>query len=880
MAGWNFRKRVKIAPGVSVNFSKSGMSTSVGPRGAKVTFGPKGTYLNTGIPGTGLYKRQKIGGGSSTPTSYSGGSSSGSSTGNGCLYSCLFVGLWFVILVIFAMCSKPDESLTSSVFWSAGAITAAIFVLFWLLRKIPTASSEKKMVKKQIEELKETDHSDEAEIIRAHAEYLKNPESELAMFDTTKTLGEGEVQTYEDFYEAFCSCMQMSAVWQLEKSVSNEGTKLWATTSVVKKAVSWCVADNRPYIQPCPCPAFNTLADGPIYFFPTFIMHFKNDAHFDIWDYNQVRMSVDYVRFQESEFSAPKDSERLGQTWTYVNKSGGPDRRYSYNPLMEILKYGVVKLETPIGSFTYYTSQYNCVEKMVEAYNHLKQPTTHFTSQETTSTKTTQEEAPAMKPTTKVSSGITRQYFNDISEAVKRLYDFVNKQYETEEMQKILSTSTIELDLGGGIITDKKKILQTLLLTDMISGHLKMGHSLNTKEPHAFGLLLYYYMMETGEELKYEGIRLVKSDLYSSYNDVLNNIAKPIKNQPNHELVFNTARLLNSCGNDALEAFKVSMFRYFSLASKGDGVVKPVEEAFLSVVMRISDNGSTSVEDKTHATENEKRSTLTPKPVSTAPLKALNELIGLSAVKQEVETLTNFIKIQQMRAQKGLKSSSVSYHCVFTGNPGTGKTTVARIVASIYKDMGILKKGHLVETDRAGLVAEYVGQTAVKTNKKIDEALDGVLFIDEAYSLIGEGQDYGKEAIATLLKRMEDDRDRLVVILAGYTNEMKQFIDTNPGLQSRFNRYIDFPDYSADELLQIFESNLKKYEYTMTEDARAEVQKFFVDSVNNKDKNFGNARFVRNTFEKTLERQANRLASVSNLTSDKLSLIEVEDLPC
>ena len=257
----------------------------------------------------------------------------------------------------------------------------------------------------------------------------------------------------------------------------------------------------------------------------------------------------------------------------------------------------------------------------------------------------------------------------------------------------------------------------------------------------------------------------------------------------------------------------------------------------------------------------------------------LESLIGLNSVKKEVQTLTNFIKIQQKREEQGLKSSSLSYHCVFTGNPGTGKTTVARIVAGIYKDLGVLKKGHLVETDRSGLVAEYVGQTAVKTNKIIDSALDGVLFIDEAYSLVGGGEsDYGKEAIATLLKRMEDDRDRLVVILAGYTKDMKQFIDSNPGLQSRFNRYIEFPDYTADELMQIFELNLKKYDYHFGEGAKAKLQQYLDKAIANKDANFGNGRFVRNLFEKVLQQQANRLASVSNLTTKQLSEITIDDL--
>ena len=226
-----------------------------------------------------------------------------------------------------------------------------------------------------------------------------------------------------------------------------------------------------------------------------------------------------------------------------------------------------------------------------------------------------------------------------------------------------------------------------------------------------------------------------------------------------------------------------------------------------------------------------------------------------------------------------MKVPNVSYHCVFSGNPGTGKTTVARILAGIYKDLGVLKKGHLVETDRSGLVAEYVGQTAVKTNKIIDNALDGVLFIDEAYSLVqGGSEDYGSEAIATLLKRMEDDRDRLVVILAGYTNEMEEFINSNPGLRSRFNRYIHFEDYTAEELYKIFLLNAEKNEYTLADDVKEYLLKKLEDVVANKPKDFGNARYIRNLFEKTVEAQANRLASEPKITKELLVEIKKEDI--
>ena len=302
------------------------------------------------------------------------------------------------------------------------------------------------------------------------------------------------------------------------------------------------------------------------------------------------------------------------------------------------------------------------------------------------------------------------------------------------------------------------------------------------------------------------------------------------------------------------------------------------------VAIFADDEESTDVtEETTKKTEQveKKDSVIVNEPLEGDPYKELDELIGLGSVKQEVRSLANFVKLQKQREAQGLKTAKVSYHLVFYGSPGTGKTTVARIVGRIYKDLGVLKKGHTVETDRAGLVGEYVGKTGPKTDTVIMKALDGVLFIDEAYSLVpedGGGSDYGQEAISTILKRMEDYRDRLVVIVAGYKDEMQRFINSNPGLQSRFNRYIDFPDYTGQELAEIFKMYMKKNQYTLNDSAEAYLRTRFDVIVEKKDRNFGNARYARNVFEKSIQAQANRLAGQTNLSKDQLTEIVISDL--
>ena len=465
-------------------------------------------------------------------------------------------------------------------------------------------------------------------------------------------------------------------------------------------------------------------------------------------------------------------------------------------------------------------------------------------------------------------TGVSKTYFDEVSLACSKIADFRNTLMGNFDFLHELQKSGF-FDEGS----TSERINHCFCL-DAVRCYEGMGIPINSDTKEIYGLFLFASAIlgDKDSQITYDALIKVEPVINQqiSYFVLLKDFGEVYGTQ-NNLLVS----LLLKENSELFRQYHVLLYRWASLVAKADGVITEKEQSWLQTLMSHQTNTTKPInaQDKGDTIVNEV--TL---PHTIAPLDELRSMIGLSSVKHEVETLYNFVKVQQQRESMGLKTSSISLHCVFTGNPGTGKTTVARIVAQLYKELGVLKKGHLVETDRSGLVAEYVGQTAVKTNRVIDSALDGVLFIDEAYALSeGGNQDFGKEAISTLLKRMEDDRDHLVVILAGYSENIQHFLESNPGLQSRFNKYIHFPDYSEEELYEIFLLNLKKYEYSMTPEAQDKLRSIIKEEVEKADSKFGNGRYVRNLFEKTIEHQANRLASVANITPEVLSTITEND---
>ena len=816
---WNFRRRKKIAPGVYINMSKKGISTTVGPKGASMTFGPNGTYMNTSIPGTGLYNRQKIGShgkqGATSQNSHSMYYNSSKETNTGCSSTGIIT---FILFVIGCFCLLMNDIVPMK-FSIFVLVAAGILLIITAIKS--TVERKKREEQIALQKL-------ETERIAKLPNYFDIKITEEQFNEVSKVC-----KSLDDFQNHILIYHSNFYDFLKSKGLATQ------THDEICDAIKFMIYSDV-YVSMEAMQSSMTIKDKEG--FARFMLISTINSS-EIVEYSLLeRLTEDIISNAESIGLGAKNAFGKNNNLTLP----GLLKEYNEDLYLQYLIY--------LYRFLSITAKADDVVKPAEA-----------------------------------------DYLNNIMALLHQVDSYVNVKYDyiinwgTEvNLYESYDYSFDTISVGKYIVKSQKCVISDIqaelsISRDRVLKALKVLEDKNIIQTE--GRTRKVLIQKESDLLRaLRGESIVKGNI-----DISQTIS------PNHTLVVQTDDIIlpHSEKYDPLllEAAKYVVTEQVSALSalqrkfevgyrRASKICDQLVEIGVWGTMNGEEGHEILVKDLKQLKEILKSHQTEPSPSKLkSSTSELDTLVGLASVKEEIKTLSNFIKIQQKRKEQGLKSSSVSYHCVFTGNPGTGKTTVARIVAQIYKDLGILSKGHLVETDRAGLVAEYVGQTAVKTNKIIDSALDGVLFIDEAYSLIGTGQDYGKEAIATLLKRMEDNRDRLVVILAGYSKEMQDFINTNPGLQSRFNRYIDFPDYSATELLQIFEKNVEKFDYKLEKEALVAMSEYFQHAVENKDANFGNARFVRNIFEKTLEKQANRLSTDPELDTEELTLITLADLP-
>lgn len=661
-------------------------------------------------------------------------------------------------------------------------------------------------------------------------------------------------------YDALSSCDKM---WEVVSSQENHEAKSSAHTLVDRKDIYYISKESFNFLKPLKeqdAPFFKFKKKGKlgIYIYPEFLIASRSATDFNIIKKEDAKVLFHRMNFIESSnVLLPKDAKLVKYTYKYVNSNGSKDARFSNNPRYPIYEYG----NLTFSNFNK-TIQFSNSDKTADFFNAL-----------------CQLKMGSAVGDNNIFSDVNKDFFDKADAVVRPLRSFYDK------LKKEMMIITIINGLLPDSIGDVESKLRLVFIADIIKCYEHLGHdatNLNSKE--GLTILLFESHTLSSYEITYD---FLQHDKLTTIVEGLNRYNKSTKDAlltNKSDDLFYMKDIFIMCGRHDLKVQYFSLlYRFYSVIAKADDNVTPEESKWLENIMSFA--SEVSKDEEKPITDENVNETTEDSPSDThndglEPMEELQSLIGLSEVKDEVTALANFVKIQKEREKNGIKSVGISYHCVFTGNPGTGKTTVARILANIYKNLGIIKKGHLVETDRSGLVAEYVGQTAIKTNKIIDSAIDGVLFIDEAYSLVqGGGNDYGQEAIATLLKRMEDDRDRLIVILAGYSEDMKQFIDSNPGLLSRFNRYIHFPDYTSDELKSIFLLNAKKNQYELTDECQKALSKLLIKAVEHKDNKFGNGRFVRNLFEKAIQKQAIRLSKQPSVSVENLSMLEEQDLP-
>lgn len=898
--GWRFRKYIKIAPGVKLNISKSGVSTTFGGKGASINVGKNGAYLNTSIPGTGLYNRQKISMGEKsyrTSSMYNYQESNNDSyfkIGNnwGCVFR--WLGLIFLICLIIIL---GKILLGSFEFTEDNIIILALLTISVLLI----------FMKPIMDFFKSLFHSHEEPIDDASKEDQNNTntndgkkkdcQAASSTDDETESV-EDSIQKVNLTKDYKIVIPNIDPLFEVAAQIIFEAQT--GSTSLIQRKLSCGYYQAGHLMDQLEMAGIVGPAKG------------SKPREVLIHDEKELkRILIGVMEHSKKTNLEKQNNSKQNAPGSYVVKftsesdgnvyANSESKSYKRTPKLVVRSIPNVGFVDPLleSAAVYIVEKRECNSMDIQrlftiGYNRTARIIDQLEVLRIVKRKTNNNYEVVVKDIDSLDKlfeslqdpnrpdnifGITEDYFNNTKRTIYAIESFY---YDIKNDLTLMNV--VENSLPQSFGTREQKLV-ALLYADIMKVYQHFGHSTtNLKNREGFALVLLSSRIIGGDSdlnINYNTINFLDK-ISDSVPSIFSNLSNWIDKYPDEKFFF-IGQILNRCRRDDLYVRYFNLlYRLFSIIAKADNTITEDETNWLKLLMEFTQQDSKD-DVNFNVGNSQTANTINTKPNTTKeranPIDELNKLIGLSNVKSEISSLSNLVKVQQVRKSRGMAVSNVSYHCVFTGNPGTGKTTVARIVADIYKQLGVLKKGHLVETDRSGLIAEYVGQTAVKTNAIIDSALDGVLFIDEAYSIVQGGQnDYGKEAIATLLKRIEDDRDRLVVILAGYTKEMADFINANSGLQSRFNRYIEFPDYSSAELLQIFSSILNNNDCTATEEALALAKEYINYNVEHKDQNFGNARFVRNFFERVLTQQANRLAIEETVTNEMLSTIEDVDI--
>lgn len=878
--------RTEIAPGIYLDLSKVGVSPTIGVRGSSLT--RNGQYVNTGIPGTGFYERTKLvhthqahaplSNASADPQTAHANTlvvaiamaigvfciSLAFSFLEGCIVWAVFVVLLIFVAVISGMAGDKSKEVDPSLWiYKAKATLPKLqgetqevlknFIgCYELARQI---EYETKVVNALEDKMRGASNAKLEQLLWEHQSKLEELNRQLVdvQMDVDAPLTDEEKEAYGKLCDAFEQVMHSAYAWFIAPSNYGSPTEPHAQTIGKRRQASAYVGVFDYLKSDFDVPVLDT-GDTQYYIYPKFVIKASSVCEFEVYPLTPSAITASIVKHAEAEVK-PLDAHSTEEAWLYANGDGSPDKRHTNNKLVPVYQYGCINFDLGSTQSRFMFSNGEASERFAEALDfYVGKPNASSSSSE-------EEDAMALEKA-------NGSFYPAMEKAATNLYLHVKSMNGMEDVIEAMNKQHC-LAVADDLPFTVNHRLALAAFADAWKCYKGLGHQIDYSKPEIIALSIFCAELGSEDALSVvSSEQLMRSQGIAATKGFIKVMEDSFDtNFPDDKFFVIEILRANGIDEDVINKYAVLLYRFASILAKADGNVDEKETAWLANMVKFTESPNKDRETAHVAKD--------------APaLQQLDKLIGLESVKEEVNKLTNFIKVQNLRKQKGMNAITLSYHCVFTGNPGTGKTTVARIVAQIYHELGILKKGQLVETDRSGLVAEYVGQTAVKTNKIIDSALDGVLFIDEAYSLVqGGGNDYGKEAIATLLKRMEDDRDRLIVILAGYDNEMKLFIDSNPGLQSRFNRYIHFSDYNAEELMAIFKLNLKKFDYELTNDAEQKISHLFSYAVSHKDQNFGNGRYARNVLEKTLENQATRLATVNEITEQMLRTIEEHDIP-